>query len=376
MASLDPDIGEVPPSRGVSDWVMDKIARPGFQSWASRFPFTKRQARRDAEALFDLVSGFAYSQVLLAVVELDLFELLRGGPLSIDILARRSGVAPDKMRILCQAAAALGLLKARRSDHYGLARLGAATLGVPGLLSMIRHHAVFYRDLQDPVALLRGETEPELATFWPYVRGETARQVPQETAALYSDLMAQSQGLVAEETLRILRFLGVSRLMDVGGGIGAFAQAVKAKHPGISCTVFDLPSVVAPVSERLKNAGIDTIGGSFHEPLPEGADAISLIRVLYDHADETIAELLKKAYVALPAGGQILVSEPMTGDARPTRAGDVYFALYTMAMTTGRARSPEQIAAALRVAGFTTVVKHKSDRPFVTSCVSAVKPKS
>jgi demethylspheroidene O-methyltransferase len=70
----------------------------------------------------------------------------------------------------------------------------------------------------------------------------------------------------------------------------------------------------------------------------------------------------------------LLISEPMSGGAKPTRAGDVYFALYTMAMTTGRARSADQIAHMVANAGFGEIKKIRSDRPFLTSCLTARKP--
>jgi demethylspheroidene O-methyltransferase len=105
--------------------------------------------------------------------------------------------------------------------------------------------------------------------------------------------------------------------------------------------------------------------------LPRGADAISLVRVLYDHADETVALLLRRVREALPPGGRVIVSEPMTGGARPSRPGDTYFALYTMAMGTGRTRSAEEIAALLTAAGFAEVVIRPTRRPFVTSVVEA-----
>jgi len=67
------------------------------------------------------------------------------------------------------------------------------------------------------------------------------------------------------------------------------------------------------------------------------------------------------------------VSEPMLGDAKPARAGDAYFALYTLAMGTGKTRSPSQIAALCRAAGFADVRIPKSPRPFVTQVVVAQK---
>jgi demethylspheroidene O-methyltransferase len=139
-------------------------------------------------------------------------------------------------------------------------------------------------------------------------------------------------------------------------------------------TLFDLPEVVAKAPQGGLSDRINVAGGSFrHDPLPKGADAISLIRVLYDHADETVAALLSKIYDVLPAGGKLIISEPMTGGDTPHRAGDAYFSLYTMAMRTGKARSADQIMKACQAAGFTTVSALKSQRPFITSVVVAEK---
>ncbi|MEO0359025.1 MAG: methyltransferase, partial [Pseudomonadota bacterium] len=91
------------------------------------------------------------------------------------------------------------------------------------------------------------------------------------------------------------------------------------------------------------------------------------------HADSTIVELLRKVYNFLPPGGRLVVSEPMTGGDQPTVAGDVYFALYTLAMRTGRARSQAEISDYCQQVGFDSVTSHKSIRPFVTSVVSAQK---
>lgn len=373
MAAIDPDRA---PRPGLiakfHQWSMDLAASPAFQGWAAQFPLTRRIAKRDGERLFDLVSGFAYSQTLLATVQFGLLDALRDGPKSAGQLASLINLDADRTILLCQAAAALDLIKRRSDGSYQIARLGAASLGVPGLQSMIRHHAVFYRDLTDPVALLRGETQPELAEFWPYVRGETAKEIAHDTAAIYSDLMAQSQRLVADETLRTVKLSGVAHLMDVGGGTGAFQKAVRAKYPGLDLTVFDLPSVVAGLDLSAQDIALSP--GSFHDPLPRGADAISLIRVLYDHSDPTIDALLRNIFDTLPDGGELIISEPMSGGANPTRPGDVYFSLYTLAMTTGRVRSAQRIKRLLSEIGFENIKIQETSRPFVTTCMTASKP--
>lgn len=359
-------------------WRTALLRSPKFQSWAARTPFAARVARRDGEALFDLVAGFLHSQVLMAFVQFDMADHLASQPRSADDLALRCGLNPDRMRVLCQAAASLGLLRLQRDNRFALGRLGAALPGIPGLSQMIRHHDVLYRDMADPVAFFRDGQNTELAAFWPYVFGATGESDP-ETARVYSELMAQSQTLVADEALRVLDLRNVDTLLDVGGGTGAFLTAAGRKNPSLNLHLFDLSVVIDGARARFDAAGLSDrakiTGGSFRtDPLPRGADAISLIRVLYDHGDDTVAMLLAKAYEALPKGGRIIISEPMSGGARPNRPGDAYFGLYCMAMGTGRARSAADIGDHLAAAGFAGIAQRPTARPFITSVVEARKP--
>ena len=334
-------------------------------------------ARKDGAALFDVVQGFVQSQVLMALVELDVLRRLRGGPQTVDTIGLATDIAPERMKVLLQAGAALGLLRRTRAGRYGLARKGAALLGVPGLDAMIRHHRAFYRDLEDPVALLRGPAHTELSEFWPYVFGARGNVAP-DVAKTYSDLMAQSQQLVAEDTLRAVSFKGVAQLLDVGGGTGAFLEAVGQAYPAMQMALFDLPQVAPAAAARFEAADMaDRVtlhSGSFRDdPLPRGADAISLIRVLYDHSDDTVHDLLAAVYNALPDGGRLIVSEPMGGGDRPEVAGDIYFAFYTMAMKTGRTRSAAEIGDFCAKAGFSQIQSRTPSRAFVTRTLTAVK---
>ncbi|MCM2562035.1 acetylserotonin O-methyltransferase [Lutimaribacter sp. EGI FJ00015] len=353
------------------------IARPGFQTWAARFPLTRGLVRRDGAAIFHIVQGFVESQALTALVKLEVLDHLTAGPARVATLAHAADLSEDRMQILCQAGAAMGLLKRRRDGRFALARKGAALLGVPGLRQMIEHHGAFYRDMADPVTLLQGQRETELAAFWPYVFGASGAVDPEVTQA-YSDLMADSQALVAQDTLAMVPLRGVSHLMDVGGGTGAFLSAVGRAYPGLTMTLVDLPTVLDGARARLDRLGVAgrvmLRPASFRDDaLPTGADAISLIRVLYDHEDTTVRALLAKVHAALPPGGRLIVSEPMSGGARPDSVTDVYFAFYTLAMGTGRTRSAARIAELCREAGFSDIQIPRASRPFVTSVVTCVK---
>lgn len=338
-------------------------------------PVLRRIARAEGAALFDLVAGFVNAQVLMALVELRILHHLEAGPRAVPDLAALCTIPAPRLAVLLQAGAALGLLRRERDGGFGLGLRGAALLGVPGLEAMVRHHRALYADLADPVAFLRGGQQTELARFWPYVFG-AAGAVDPEVTATYSRLMADSQALVAEDTLRMVDLGGVRRLLDVGGGTGAFLAAAGRAHPALQLGLFDLPVVVGGGVPLLAEAGLAARAtlhaGSFRDdPLPQGFDAISLIRVLYDHDDQTVARLLASARAALPPGGRLIISEPMSGGEKPDRATDVYFSIYTMAMQTGRTRTATEIAALLKAAGFANIRTIWGFRPFVTSVVTA-----
>ncbi|MBC6442206.1 MAG: methyltransferase domain-containing protein [Rhodobacteraceae bacterium] len=352
------------------------MARPGFQCWAARFPLTSGMIRRDGEVLFDLVAGFIHSQVLAALLELRVIETLQFGPARIDVLALAAGADPVRMAVLLRAGGAIDLIKRTRSGKWKLTRRGAVLPGIPGLAALIAHHRVLYDDLSDPAAFFRRGGDTGLSQFWPYVFG-AAKVQDSDTAECYSRLMTDSQALVAEETLDAVSLKGVRHLMDVGGGAGAFLEAVAARYPGLDLTLVDLPPVVQVARTRSDNAKagarITLHPANFrYDPLPAGADAISLIRVLYDHGDDTVQVLLDKVFALLPPDGRLIVSEPMLG----TRAGDAYFAVYTLAMGTGRTRSASEISAFLAGAGFRDVTVAKTRRPFVTTAITARKPDS
>jgi demethylspheroidene O-methyltransferase len=105
-------------------------------------------------------------------------------------------------------------------------------------------------------------------------------------------------------------------MLDVGGGEGRFVSAVAQRAAGLELMLFDLPPVAALARQRLAGLGladrVQTFGGSFFDdPLPQGADLVTLVRVLFDHDDEHALAILKAARAALPSGGTVLVAEPM-----------------------------------------------------------------
>ncbi len=363
------------------DWLTEArdrlLVNPQFQRWAAGFPLTRWIARRRARALFDLCAGFVYSQALLACVRLGLFRLLANGPQSEAALISALNLPPDAARLLLRAAAALGLVDYRRKGRVGLGPLGAALVGNPGIGAMIEHHAMLYADLQDPVALMRGEcTVTELETYWAYAVADQPAKLSASAVADYSSLMALSQPLVAAEVITAYPLHRHRCLLDIGGGEGAFLSEIASAAPALKLMLFDLPAVAARAETRLAARGLADrtiiVGGDFLvDPLPSGADIVSLVRVLHDHHDATVLALLRAIRKIMPPNGTLLIVEPMSGTEGAEPVGDAYFGFYLLAMKRGRPRTPEELRALLAAAGFGDCRLLRNNTPLVTRVLTA-----
>jgi len=357
------------------------LASARFQNWAGRFVLTAGIARRNARTLFDLCAGFVYSQILLASVELGLLEALRAGPLTPAALTERLGLLPARSQRLIDAAIALNLLQRRGCGQVGLGSAGAMLLGNPAVLAMVRHHRLLYQDLADPVALLRtAQADSSLRKYWAYSQHDTPGQLAAAQTDGYSALMAASQPLIAAQVLDAYPLQRHRSLLDVGGGLGEFALAAARRTPQLNCRVFDLPAVAARAQTRFAMAGLadrlQAVGGDFfHDPLPQGADVICLVRVLHDHDDSAARELLRAVRTALAPGGTLLIAEPMT-DGTLQRVADAYFGFYLLAMGQGHARSRAQLTQLLAEAGFGAPRRWRTRIPLqcqvLTACQSVL----
>ncbi|WP_026380049.1 methyltransferase [Afifella pfennigii] len=334
------------------------VASPRFRQWAAANPLTRPIARRQARSLFDITAGFVYSQVLAACVRLQLFDVLAAGPQSVPVLAQRLGLSEEATSRLLQAAGSLRLVSRRRGGRWGLGPLGAAMIGNPGIAAMVEHHAMLYADLKEPLALLRQEGGArQLENYWSYAKAEEPANLPAERVGAYTQLMGTSQTMISQEILAAYPLDKHRAVLDVGGGDGTFLMAAGEKAPHLRLMLFDLPPVAARAQQRFADKGLGeralALGGDFlRDPLPQGADLITLVRIVHDHPDEAVMTLLRAARVALPQDGKLLIAEPMAASPASEPASDAYFGFYLMAMGRGRPRSVPEIRTMLRRAGF------------------------
>jgi demethylspheroidene O-methyltransferase len=358
-------------------WRDRLLGHPGFQRWVARTPALRFLARRHAARLFRLCNGFMHSQLLYFSVRSGLLAALRAGPLTVPELQQRCRLDEARAQLLLQATEALDLTERRGAGTHGLGVLGAALAGNAAVLRMIEHQPLFYADLADPLALLQDRRcAGALAGFWAYAGQGAPEQAAPAAIDGYTSLMSDTQGLVAEDLLAAYPFGQHRCLLDVGGGNGQFLCAVAGRARQLRLMLFDLPAVAERGRLALKAAGLagrsSVHGGNFSTtPLPQGADLISLVRVVHDHDDAVVLALLRAIRQALPRDGRVLIAEPMREIPGSLPEAELYMGFYLLALGQGRLRSRAELSALLLQAGFAPPRLHATARPWQCAVLSA-----
>jgi demethylspheroidene O-methyltransferase len=339
-------------------WRNRLLTNKRFITFAQSFPLTQPLARRRSLQLFDLVAGFSYSQVLIACVQLNLFERVGVAGMSLVNISAAIGWDRDKTSRLLKAAAALQLFDLH-NEQVTLGMHGAALLGQPWIMRFIVHH---------PVALLSGAHQPHhLKSFWNY--GDDPK-----SKAAYTSLMAASQAAVSGEILRVYDFSRHHTVMDVGGGDGSFLRALTKQYPSLGRQLFDLPAVIDIAESNPENTGTTLLRGNFtKDALPAGADAITLIRVAHDHDDPVVQKIFDAIFACLQQSNSperaLILAEPVSGHKATAAVTDAYFNLYFAAMGQGRTRTPAEYIEMAAKSGLTTHRVLRTRDPLITSVI-------
>jgi len=281
-------------------------------------------------AIRELAMNFQSSRVLLTAVELRLFSLIGDGGLTSADVAGRAGSHPRATDRLLNALCAMRLLvkrdgrfwntpEARRylddgSPEFaaGLAHTASMWHGWSGLTDAVREGRPALR------AAINERGDGWLKPFIAAMHYRAAHQAPEVAALLGLD--------------------GVGRVLDVGGGSGAFAMAFAAKAPGLVAVVFDLPNVLPLTRGYVAEAGLSSrvttaAGDYLADPLPKGFDLVFLSAVIHSNSPEQNAALLASCAAALNPGGRVAVVDWVMDADRVTPSVGAFFALNMLVAT-------------------------------------------
>ena len=334
--------------------------------------------------LMGLVTGFWSFKTFAAAVELELFTKLSGGRTITVAAAERELGLPDRPAdLLLTACASLGLLE-RHGDGYRNTEVAEEFLvkGKPyyfgGQVTYCDERT--YLPWHRVGEALRTDRPP---TWDPATQESMFDTADPQMLQSFWGAMYSTSIFTAKSLGQHVDLSGSTRLLDVGGGSGAYAIELCRSLPGLNATVFDLPHVCEIAAGNIAEAGlgdrIATTAGDFltGDSLPGGHDVVLFSMILHDWDEPTNQRLLSHAYEALPPGGRVVISELLLNADRTGPAAAALMGMNMLIETEGgRNYSDAEYAAWLAAAGFTDVHTVHFDAPGANGAVIGVKPQA
>ena len=281
-------------------------------------------------AIRELAMNFQSSRVLLTAVELRVFSLIGDGGLTSAEVAGRAASHPRATDRLLNALCAMRLL-VKREDRFWNTPQSRRYLddSSPDFAAGLGHTASMWHSWSGLTDAVR-EGKPALRAA---INDRGDAWLKPFIAAMHYRAAQQ-----APEMADLIGLAGVKRVLDVGGGSGAFAAAFAAKEPGLVAVVFDLPNVVPLTRDYIAEAGLTgrvttAVGDYLADPLPKGFDLVFLSAVIHSNSPEQNAALLASCAAALNPGGRVAVVDWVMEDDRVTPPGGAFFALNMLVAT-------------------------------------------
>jgi ubiquinone/menaquinone biosynthesis C-methylase UbiE len=151
---------------------------------------------------------------------------------------------------------------------------------------------------------------------------------------------------------------GARRMLDVGGGSGAYAIAFAQANPELRVEVFDQPAVLGIAERHIREAGLEDristrVGDLRTDEFGDGYDLVLISAICHMLSEEENRDLLARVHRALAPGGRVAIQDfLLRADTTGPRSGAL-FSLNMLVNTEGGASySEDEYTAWLREAGF------------------------
>jgi ubiquinone/menaquinone biosynthesis C-methylase UbiE len=315
--------------------------------------------------IMELATAFQRSRPLLTAFELDLFTAMASEARTSAEVAAAVGADSRATDRLMNALVALDLLE-KENGRFRNSPLAAKYLvkGRPDYMGGLGHTNHLWETWSRMTSVVRAG-HPDLPVNAEFRDDEWLRP--------FIAAMHMRAGQSAGQVVGMLDLDGVSRVLDVGGGSGAYAMAFVRARRGISADVFDLPKVVPLTRMYVQQEGlaaeVGTVEGHYlQDPLGEGYDLVFMSAVIHSNSVKDIRLLFGKAARALRPGGQLVVQEFLINESRTGPLQPALFALNMLVGTPeGDAYTESEVRAWMTEAGFDHI--RRIDTPIGTGLV-------
>ncbi len=320
------------------------------------------------DRLLEIINGFRESRVLLTAIELDVFTVVGGGATAAEV-AGKLNTNERATEMLLNALVSLEVL----TKQEGVFRNTPETAryfveGSPDNARLAMMHVV--------------HLWPRWSTLTECVRAGTSVRRDEDRgpdwtsafiAAMHHNALARAPMVV-----NAIGAQGVRRMLDLGGGSGAYSIAFARASETLRAEILDLPSVTPIARQYIEKAGlsgrIEVRAGDLRtDAYGEGFDLVYISAICHMLDPEENLAMLRKSHEALVPGGRVAIQDFIL---EPDKTAPRMAALFSLNMLVGTragaSYSEPEYASWLEQAGFTAIRRVRLPGP--TGLMIAARP--
>jgi len=292
----------------------------------------------------DMVNAFRVSRIMLTAYELHLFDYLKGNGRRSKEFALILGVNARAIDRLLNALVAIGLLH-KKSEIFSNTPFSNKFLvsdspEYMSNLTLTNHTWKTWSTLTDAM-------EAGKSVYFE----EPINERPEEWQEAFIAAMHRRAGPQAKEVADALDLTQTKRVLDVGGGSGAFAVEFLSRNPEMNAVIFDLPNIVpftkryidqlphpptpSPTREgsiqdpgsRIQKRVSVMAGDYLKEDFGPGYDLVFMSAIIHINSPKENRLLIRKGAEALNPGGQLVILDHIMNEDRTEPEVGAIFAI-------------------------------------------------
>jgi (2Fe-2S) ferredoxin/SAM-dependent methyltransferase len=325
--------------------------------------FRAAMAARDKAGMLpdrwdQMIRGFQPSRCILTALELDVFTAVADGASAQEIGSKIHANART-VSMLLNALVSLGLLTKDGIQYRNTT--DSARFFVQGS-----------KDNQRNGLLHTANVWHRWSTLTDAVRRGTCDAIEHDTRDWTQNFIAGMQRNAKHRAPLVVKNLGtagVRRILDLGGGSGAYSIAFAKASPDVHCDILDLPEVVPLTSEYVKDAGVSDqvslrAGNMLHDELGSNYDLVLLNAICHMFSEEQNLQLFRRARQALAPNGRLAVQDFILNNEKTGPQRAALFALNMLVGTeAGASYSEADYVAWMKAAGFSAMSRIRLPGP-------------
>jgi SAM-dependent methyltransferase len=317
--------------------------------------------------LQNIAQSYGQSAALMAAVEIGVFTAISKGAGTYEEVARSVDIHPTSAERLMVMLCAAGLLQKSEGRHRNAPDVERFLVeGEPGYMgpwiTFTKPQWNEWGRLSDHLRVKALKVMGSIETF-------TVADARRYHNATYSIGMGAGRRFVRQVDLSKRK-----RIMDIGGGSGAYCIAAAKAYPAIRAVVLDLPVVCEVARDFIaENGASDRVEAQpcnfTRDAFPTDCDVAIMASNLPMYSREVIAGVIRKAHDALLPGGEMHLIGETTNNERTGPWGPAYWGLgQAVVDSLGLAHSEADVIGYFRDAGFKDVAVHE----FIAGALSRI----